>query len=347
MRYTPSFTEDAALKRASSTPLDKKPRFNWSESIPADRLAGAPDSLIVATGSGRRSVSAQEIAATVGAALTDLLVSRDVNDIYTAQNREFVAAVTAEVHELLLESATDAALTEMDISQIIERALVRRNAHDVAKSLVFGRDRILRSLMPAEEQPVVTRLIRRNHQVVPWNQSKIEVAIRKAFLSCRQDSNAAVEVARAVTRRVREQGLAFIGIEEVQDIVQEELMRSGHFKVAESYILYRALQAKTRAEATVSPALTEETVQESMLLIKKSDGSSYFWDGAELRKRIAYASIGLDLILSPEQIETELRRSLFNEMSAEDLKKTVTLNAKALSEKDADFAKFAGRILLS
>jgi hypothetical protein len=41
MRYSPSFTEDAALKRASSTPADKKQRFNGSEALPADKFSGA------------------------------------------------------------------------------------------------------------------------------------------------------------------------------------------------------------------------------------------------------------------------------------------------------------------
>ncbi len=57
--------------------------------------------------------------------------------------------------------------------------------------------------------------------------------------------------------------------------------------------------------------------------------------------------IGLDLCLSREQIEAELRRSLYSEMKQADLQKTIILNAKSLIEKDADFSKFAGRILLS
>ena len=84
------------------------------------------------------------------------------------------------------------------------------------------------------------RLIRRSGQVVPWNSSKIEVAIRKAFLSLRLDSEPAVKVSDEVTRRAIGTGQAFINIEDVQDIVQEELMKHGFFKVAESYILYRA-----------------------------------------------------------------------------------------------------------
>ena len=43
-----------------------------------------------------------------------------------------------------------------------------------------------------------------------------------------------------MTRKALSTGQAFINIEDVQDLVQEELMRTGHFKVAESYILYRA-----------------------------------------------------------------------------------------------------------
>ena len=93
------------------------------------------------------------------------------------------------------------------------------------------------------EEGTANRLIRRSGQVVPWNDSKIEVAVRKAFLSLQLDSEPAVDLARQVTRKALSTGQAFINIEGVQDLVQEELMRKGHFKVAESYILYRAAVA--------------------------------------------------------------------------------------------------------
>lgn len=51
---TSHFTEDAAFKKATSVPSDKKPRFNWSEARPDDRFAGAPGALTVATGAARR-----------------------------------------------------------------------------------------------------------------------------------------------------------------------------------------------------------------------------------------------------------------------------------------------------
>ena len=57
--------------------------------------------------------------------------------------------------------------------------------------------------------------------------------------------------------------------------------------------------------------------------------------------------IGLDLCLSEEEIEFELRRSIGAEISEGELQRTIILNAKSLIERDADFAKFAARILLS
>src|SRR5690606_30089451 len=63
--------------------------------------------------------------------------------------------------------------------------------------------------------------------------------------------------------------------------------------------------------------------------------------------RIEFARIGLDLCLTSEEIEAELLRSVFDEISRKDLDATIILNSKTLIEKDADFARFAGRIQLT
>ena len=191
-------------------------------------------------------------------------------------------------------------------------------------------------------------MIRRNNQVVSWNQNKIDVAIRKAFLSQNKDSAPAVAVAEAVTERIKNGGQAFVHIEEVQDIVQEELMRAGHYKVAEAYILYRSQRSIQRVDDLVVDNDQLESLgesQEELLLIKQPDGSSVFWKGEDLRARINYSTIDLELCLDFEQIESELKRSLYNEMTEDELKTTILLNAKALMERDADFSKFAGRMI--
>ena len=136
-------------------------------------------------------------------------------------------------------------------------------------------------------------------------------------------------------------------------MVQEELMKSGHFKVAEAYILFRAERAASREAGTdsevpfVSVATAPAAGQETMILVKRASGENAFWDGADLRKRIEFARIGLDLCLSNDEIEAELRRSVYDQISQKDLDATIVLNSKTLIEKDADFAKFAGRIQLT
>ena len=97
-------------------------------------------------------------------------------------------------------------------------------------------------------------------------------------------------------------------IEDVQDAVQEEMMRQGHFKVAESYILYRAHRTRVRDEEGI-PAVPESQ-QESMIVVTEANGESTFWDGIDLKRRIDYATIGLDLNIASDVIEKELRRSL-------------------------------------
>ena len=325
----PFFREDIALKHAVRAPADAKPRFNWRESLPA---ASAPASA---------GLDAAQIADIVGAALTDLLVARQEQDIFTESNRQFVAAVASDVVRVLSQSGVQ--VSEILVLQAIEDALVRYNRHDVAKSLLFSRGG---EVAPVDPLAITTRLMRRNGQVVPWLPNKITTAVRMAFLSLEQDPAPAVRVTAAVTRRVADLGQTIIGIEEVQDLVQEELMRQGHFKVAQNYILYRAYRARRREELAAQPVVVDDR-QESMILVKSADGSTYLWNGDELRKRIAFAAVGLELVRTPDQIESELRRGLFNEISEADLRKTIELNAKSLVEVDADFAKFAARICLS
>ena len=338
-----SFEEDLELKRYASTPKDKKPRFDWRGVIGKDMFQ-RPEIKVEAAGI-ERDFDLAEIADTIGAALTDLLLSRQEEEIFTDRNQQFVATVAESVGRVLaeqIEQGRELKLSSHDIDLLIEKALIENDAHDVAKSLVFGRNQGSDSL---ERPPVSIRLIRRNGQVVPWSESKIEIAVRKSFLSHHLDSSPAIDVARAVTDRLNSSGQAFINIEDVQDAVQEELMRHGHFKVAEAYILYRAHRARVREESGVVEP--QESQQESMIVVTEENGENTFWDGVDLKRRIEFATIGLDLSMSNDEIETELRRSLYPEMKREDLKKTIILNAKALIERDADFARFAGRVLLS
>jgi len=345
--HTPSVAQDLALKKLTTAPKDQKPNYNWRDILREGEVAVPEVHVLCPHGDERFDLS--EVADTVGRSLANLLQARGEKDIFNEKNQRFVADVTREVAANLTKKALERGpirVTLHDLYVLIEKTLVDNNAHDVAKSLLLKRASKLN--ISSDTHGVTVRLIRRNHQVVPWNEGKIEIAIRKAFLSLQKDPAPASVITRAVTERALHVKQAFLHIEEVQDMVQEELMKAGHFKVAEDYILYRAARAAARAAEPAAAA--PETVpagQNSMVVVAKADGSTFLWDGLDLKKRIEFAAIGLELCLTTDQIEAELRRALFDHIALGDLNNTIVLNAKTLIEKDADFAKFAGRIQLT
>ncbi|MBL9215026.1 MAG: ribonucleoside-diphosphate reductase subunit alpha [Opitutaceae bacterium] len=349
---TPSISQDLALKKLSVTPQDQKPNYNWRD-ILRDEEVPVPEVQVLCP-HGEERFDLSEVADTVGRSLVNLLLAKGEKDIFNDKNRRFVADVTREVALNLTKKALERGPLRVslhDLYVLIEKTLVDNNAYDVAKSLLLKRAQKLN--LQRDTHGVTVRLIRRNHQVVPWNDAKIEIAIRKAFLSLQKDPSPATAITRAVTERALQLKQAFIHIEEVQDMVQEELMKAGHYKVAEDYILYRAARAVARQhetdssnDATAAPAAAP-TQQNTMVVVTRADGSTFLWNGLDLKKRIEFASIGLDLCLTSDEIEAELRRALFDNIALGDLNNTIILNAKTLIEKDADFAKFAGRIQLT
>jgi ribonucleoside-diphosphate reductase alpha chain len=349
-----NLAEDNILKQVISDrfALETTDRqYDWRESISADERKPMPD-IIVTRGEKESQFSLEDVADAIGESLADLLVARseDETSIFSDVNRKFVSQVAHAVAVSLtkaLEEGNRLRLSESDLYLLIEKALLENEAYDVAKSLAFRRSLQKTGHVETGTSPhaLPVRLIRRNGNVVPWSETKIEIAVRKAFLTIHENPEPAVDVAKAVTEIVRHGDQSFVHIEDVQDHVQEELMRQGYYKAAQHYILYRAERGRQRTEDEENAS--EDLSQDSMIVVTTPDGGSSFWDGMELKKRIQFASIGLDLNLPEDEIERELRRSIGSEISAKDLKATIILNSKTLIEKDADFAKFAARILLS
>lgn len=355
--------EDRALKRLAALSKEQRPHFDW-RGLASGCAEFLEPGMEVEVDGTRRPFDMGEIADTVGNALADLQLSRKKQDeIYTERNRDLVRTIALTVADELARRTSETELRDQqgapvlrseEIYRIIERTLVRYNQHDLARSVVTRMQSHIPVHNTANPQPVMvpTKVIRRNGEAVAWNQSKIESAVRKAFLSLEVNSESAVAIADAVSRRMSDEARQFVHIEDLQDVVQEELMRQGHYKVAAAYIAYRTHRKEMRRTEDESSQqqqldLGGDTQQESFILVRSTDGTSVLWDGLDLRKRMDYALLGLDVCLTREEIEVELRRSFAPEMSREDLKKTIILNARTLISHDADFAKFAARILLT
>jgi ribonucleoside-diphosphate reductase alpha chain len=348
----PSLAHDLALKRTVHAPIDQKPHYAWRDVIATETITVPP--VVLLCPHGEEKFVLAEVADTLGKALTNVALARGEKDIFTEANRAWVARICREVTANLTGLARNQNPLRLSLNslyELIEKTLVDNNAYFVAKSLLLNRARKIAIDRESATQSTL-RVIRRNNQVVPWSEQKVEIAVRKTFLSLQRDSAPAIAVTKAVSERVHASKQAFVHIEEIQDMVQEELMKGGFFKVAEAYILFRADRSAARiagtADETPAAAPAPATpAQETMIVVKKINGENVFWDGADLRKRIEFARLGLDLCLSNDEIEQELRRAAYDQILQKDLDSTIILNSKTLIEKDADFAKFAGRIQLT
>ncbi|MBW0169284.1 MAG: ribonucleoside-diphosphate reductase subunit alpha [Hydrogenophaga sp.] len=194
------------------------------------------------------------------------------------------------------------------------------------------------------------QIIRRNGAVVPFEPSKIAVAMMKAFLAVHGTQGAASasvretvdeltqNVARALMRS-RPGGGTF-HIEDVQDQVELGLMRSGHHEVARAYVLYRERRTQERAHQA-------EVAQPSEPVLHVIDGGQRVpLDLQRLQSLINAACSGLGKDVKADPIVAETKRNLYDGVPIEEVYKASILAARTLIEKDPDYTYATARLLL-
>ena len=200
--------------------------------------------------------------------------------------------------------------------------------------------------------PGQMRVIKRNGSVVPYNQEKIAIAITKAFLAVEGGAAAAStrihnkvnELANSVTitfsRRMPSGGT--LHIEEIQDQVELELMRSEERTVARSYVLYREERTKARKEKTGEEEKHEEKPGIKVVL---DDGSESTLDTQRINTIVEEACEGL-LDVSPKEIIEEAKKNLYNGVNMADVRSSLVMTARTLVEKEPNYTFVTARILL-
>jgi ribonucleoside-diphosphate reductase alpha chain len=195
------------------------------------------------------------------------------------------------------------------------------------------------------------QIIRRNGAVVPFEPSKIAVAMMKAFLAVHGTQGAASasvretveELTHAVVRalmRSRPGGGTF-HIEDVQDQVELGLMRGSHHEVARAYVLYRERRAQERQKAPAAEAASAEPALHVL-----DNGQRLPLDQNRLRQRIETACQGLSQDVSAEPIVQETLRNVYDGIPAEEVHKAAIMSARTLIERDPDYTYVTARLLL-
>ena len=193
------------------------------------------------------------------------------------------------------------------------------------------------------------QIIRRNGAVVPFEPTKIAVAMMKAFLAVTGAQGAASasvretvdELTQGVVRalmRSRPGGGTF-HIEDVQDQVELGLMRGGHHEVARAYVLYREKHAQERAQQVIQSA------PKAAQLHAIDNGQRIVLDLDRLRGLIESACAGLGADVKPDPIMTETMRNLYDGVPMDEVYKASVLAARTLIEKDPDYTYATARLL--
>lgn len=194
------------------------------------------------------------------------------------------------------------------------------------------------------------KVIRRNGSVVPFDPTKITVALTKAFIATEGSVSASsrvhdlvqkltASVVEVLARRQPDGGT--LHIELIQDQVELALMRSGEHEVARRYVLYRESRARERQqEAAVSGAVTPE------LQMKLPNGRTVAIDYLRLRTVIEEACSGLGDQVSVQSIYEGTVQNLYDGVPEEDVFKSAIMSARTLIERDPAYSFATSRLLL-
>ncbi len=142
-------------------------------------------------------------------------------------------------------------------------------------------------------------------RIVPWLGYKIDHAVRAAALAAGADISIGQQVQAEIEFRMKRERPLFIHIEQLQDLVEETLMEIGHGKVALVYAKYRAKRAALRE-------LETEQFSEELGQLELAS-----WEQlTDIRARISFARIGLELTLAEDELIARLLRSVSHEPHA-------------------------------
>ena len=125
------------------------------------------------------------------------------------------------------------------------------------------------------------KIRKRNGTIVDFDPTCITQAIIKATASTVEKEsdidippNFAETISDIVIANINEHfdGLETVPtVEAIQDIVEQELVKSGNFQIAKHYILYRAEHARLRAESRLEEL---KKIEKNLLKITKASGKT-------------------------------------------------------------------------
>lgn len=160
---------------------------------------------------------------------------------------------------------------------------------------------------------MIEKIKKRDGRIVDFDSSKIANAVFKAFIATKsKDGKRAEDIAKQVVELLEKRISGIPGVEDVQDTVEEVLIKNGYAGVAKAYILYREKRSQIRkakeflgVKDELKLSVNAVRVLKRRYLLKDEDGN-VIETPLQLFRRIAKA-----VALDPES-EDEFLNMLVN-----------------------------------
>ncbi len=192
----------------------------------------------------------------------------------------------------------------------------------------------------------VSKIKKRNGNVVDFDSGKIERAIRSAFVEVKgvgNESLVATIAASVASKLDQEFPKSVPSVEHVQDFVEKELMEEGFFDVAKAYIIYRYEHAKIREERKQEIV---RKIEEHELSVVKRSGKNETFSLEKIRRTLQHHLSGIEQDVDIEAILRQCRLEVYDGIATREVAKVVTMITRSMIERDPAYSKLAARLLL-
>lgn len=194
------------------------------------------------------------------------------------------------------------------------------------------------------------KVIRRDGDVISYDDSRIMAAIKNAFIAVKGSDAAQADSIQSKVKTITKTITSCLAsrwptggtihVEAIQDLVELELMRAEEYDVARSYVLYREERRRAR-----QVKLHDTAIQEAPLRVTLDDGSTAMLDVSWLANLAIDACDGLENVV-PTQIIEDTRNNLFDGVMLKDVYKALVMSARTQVENDPNYTYVTARLLL-
>lgn len=181
------------------------------------------------------------------------------------------------------------------------------------------------------------QVIKRNGQVVPFDENKIIAAVQKAMSSTDEYKDGAAEkVAEYVTEKLREETQP-VSVERISDLTETELMTRKFTATAKAYILFRAERARFRFEQGEVPEHVKKLAEESKQYFKNNPLGEFVylrtyarWIEHEQRRETWVETVGRYIDFMRENLKDALDETEYEEIRGAILRQEVMPSMRAM-----------------